>query len=262
MARSASLKNIARLLDEVKEEIPVEKSFLSDLQRSIEMSDKKNSRPPSKTVKPSSMHCIRNMYFQVMGQDRDDTATGYCLVGICNSGSDIHERIQDAVADMKNNGIDCEYVDVGSYVESRNLKDVEVVAKQGNETKLFHTKLNMSFLCDGIVRYRGKYYILEIKTENSYKWQNRKGVDEGHFHQATAYSEALGLDNVIFVYISRDNLAMKSYLFPVTPEMRNELVTKINRCLEYVAQKVIPPKEETKKGCTYCSYKETCSKYE
>ena len=261
MARN-SLKNVFNLIEQAKELQSVEQSFLSDLKRSIELTDEKNFRKPSKTYKPSSMNCIRNMWFQVTGQEPDKPASSACLVGICESGTDRHERVQNAVVDMKNNGIDCEYIDVAKFVKFRNLDYLEVVEKKGNETKLYNKSLNMSFLCDGIIRYKGKYYILEIKTESIYKWLNRQGVNEAHYNQAIAYSVSLGLDDVIFLYINRDNTDMKSFMFSVTSEMKEQLVGRIEQCDEYVKKLMCPPKPEnaTSKFCQYCNYKNLCKR--
>lgn len=261
MARN-SLKNICRLIEAVKQEQPVEQAFITDLKRSIEMTDNKNARKPSLTYKPSGMHCLRNMYYQVTGQQPDPSNSNACLVGICESGTDRHERIQNAVALMKENGMNCEYIDVGEYVKSRNLDYLDIVSKQGNETKLYHKELNISFLCDGIIRYKGHYYILEIKTESIYKWQSRTGVADEHTTQATAYSTALDIDEVLFVYINRDNCDMKAYLYTVTGEMKMEFVAIIDTCNSYVAKLTPPPKplEITKKMCNYCGYKRQCQK--
>ena len=124
MARN--LKNISRLIDIANEKKSVEESFLSDLKRSIEIKAKKESRLPSQTYKPSSMNCIRSMYYQVMGVEPKDEPN-YTNIGICNAGSDIHERIQQAVIDMKDNGFDCEYINVAEYVWSHSLPDIEIV---------------------------------------------------------------------------------------------------------------------------------------
>lgn len=257
MSRSA-LKNIARLLKE--DNRSVEQCFLDDLKRSIELTDKKNSRMPSKTYKPSGMNCIRQSYYQIKGYEIDNSDSSSTLVGICESGTDRHERIQKAVASMKDNNIDCEYVDVASYVKSRNLADIEIVSQQGMETKLYHKKYNISFLCDGIIKYKGKYYILEIKTENSYKFMNRKEVDPSHYKQATAYSLAFGIDNVIFLYENRDICDKKAYMYTVTDDMRNKLVEYIETCDSYIQQDKVPPKpvDVPKKSCNYCSYKKYC----
>lgn len=261
MARQ-SLKNVCRLLEETKRELPVEKSFLEDLKRSIELEANKNNRLPSKTYKPSGMNCIRASYYQITGHEPDKGDTNYTLVGICNSGTDIHERVQKSVANMINVGIDCVYIDVKDFVKQRNLTDLNIVSQNGMETKLYHNKLNMSFMCDGIIKYKNHYYILELKTENSYKFMNRKDVDPSHFNQGIAYSLAFGIDEVIFIYISRDILDMKSFLFEVTPEMKEQLVGYIEECDSYVKNLVAPPKPKdvAKKTCNYCMYKTQCRK--
>jgi CRISPR/Cas system-associated exonuclease Cas4 (RecB family) len=263
MARN--LKNIARLIETVNDTKPVEELFLSDLKRSIELTAKKNSRLPSQTYKPSGMNCIRAMYYQVMGKECVDEPN-YTNVGICASGSDIHERIQQAVIDMKANGMDCEYINVAEYVKSRDLSDIEIVQepdfeKGQYETKLYNKKYNMSFLCDGIIRYKDHYYILELKTEASFKWQSRSGVDPKHYKQGIAYSLNLGLDEVIFVYINRDVLDMKSFMFNVDDKMRQSLIDLVTECQGYVDRQIAPPKPSDlgKYACKYCGYAGICS---
>lgn len=261
MARD-SLKNICRLIDAANTKVSPEQAFLADLKRSIEKSADKEARKPSQTYKPSSMNCIRNMYYQVIGAEQDPSQSAYCSVGICNSGTDIHIRIQKAVEDMKNNGIDCEYIDVTDYVKSRNLDYLEIVEKSGMETKLYYKDLNMSFLSDGIIRYKNHYYILEIKTESSFKWNTRDNVDPTHYKQGTAYSIAFKLPEVLFLYVNRDVLDMKAYMFVPTDEMKQDLVGMITECDGYVSRMICPPKPENvpKKTCSYCGYKTLCGK--
>lgn len=257
-----SLKNVIKLIQASKEELPVEQSFLNDLKRSVELDDEKNTRKPSQTYKPSGMNCMRQSYYQIIGIEPDSTESSYTLIGICNCGTDIHERVQKSVDAMTANGMDCEYVDVASYVRNRQLSDIDIVSKQGMETKLYNKKYNISFLCDGIIKYKNHYYILELKTEGSYKWMNRTYVDSSHYNQATAYSLSLGIDEVIFVYINRDIFDMKSYMFTVTDNMREGLIEYIEECDAYVSRQIAPPKPKdiARKTCQYCSYKTYCQK--
>lgn len=258
---SNKVKNLARLLDSVNNKLTPEQDFIGDLKRSIELTEKKNSHKPSLTYKPSSMKCIRNMYYQVTGAESESSDASYMLIGICNSGTDIHIRIQQAIEQMKDNGIDCEYVDVAQFVTDRELTDtIDIVEKSGMETKLYQKQLNISFLCDGIIKYKGHYYILELKTENSYKFSMRKNVDESHYAQGTAYSFILGLPKVIFVYINRDNLDMRAFMFEPTTEMKQELVNKIIDCDGYKERNEVPPKPDDlpKNQCTYCGYRKLC----
>ena len=120
----------------------------------------------------------------------------------------------------------------------------------------------MSFMCDGIIKYKGRYYILELKTESSYKFMNRKDVDPSHYHQGIAYSLALNIDQVLFVYISRDILDMKAFMFNVTDEMRQSLEAYIHECDGYIERQITPPKPEdvARKTCTYCGYRNQCKK--
>lgn len=257
-----SLKNVLRMIDEANQSVPVEQSFLADLKRSIELTEEQNARQPSQTYKPSSMQCIRNMYYQVVGAERDKSKANATLIGICESGTDRHERIQNAVENMKNHGIDCEYIDVAEFVKSRELSDLEIKDKKGNETHLYSKSLNMSFLCDGIIRYKGVYYVLEIKTESIYKWQSRQGVAEEHLTQGTAYATVFNIPNVIFLYINRDNTDMKAYMLEVDAKMRYEFKEQIAKCNEYVNSNTVPPKPEnvSKKACMYCNYSSLCKK--
>jgi len=266
MTRS-SLRNVIKLLDDVKKTLPPEQDFLNDLKRSIEMTAEKNRRKGSQSYKPSSMNCLRQMYYIVTGKEAEDIGETYTGVGICNSGTDIHQRIQQAVLDMKDNGIDCEYVNVADYVRSKGYDYLEIrkepdFEKGDYETKLYYTSLNMSFLCDGIIRYKNRYYILELKTENTNKFWVREGVDPGHFNQGTAYSLALQIPSVIFVYINRDILDMKSFMFTPTDEMKENLIGNIEECDSYVKRLIPPPKPDdvARKTCEYCGFRTQCRK--
>ena len=261
MTRSQSLLNVLSLVEAAKEELPVEQQFLNDLKASIELQDKKNLRQPSKSYKPSSLHCIRNMFFQITGAQVEGERASSELVGICESGTDRHIRIQNAVEAMKENGVDCEYINVGDYVHTHGLDDkLDVVKQSGNETKLYNKEFNISFLCDGIIKYKGTYYILEIKTETSSKFWDQKDVMQEHKLQGTAYSLNLDIDDVVFLYENRDNCMKKAFMFHVTSDMKQDLVGKITECDDYVKKMICPPKPEdvTKKMCAYCNYANRC----
>ena len=119
MAKSRALLNVLNLVNSSEKELPVQEQFLNDLRVSIQKQDEKDARQPSQTYKPSSLHCMRNMYYQVTGAQGEAGNNSSELIGICESGTDRHERIQNAIMQMKDNGLDCEYVNVGEYVEEK-----------------------------------------------------------------------------------------------------------------------------------------------
>ena len=254
-----SLKNVAKLIARANSEVPIEQQFLDDLKRSIEMDADKDFRKPSETYSPSGMGCIRAMYYKRIGVDVVPDSS-YTMVGICESGTDRHERIQNAISRMKDNGFDCEYIDVGEFVKSRGLDHLEIVEKCGNETKLFDKIRNVSFLCDGIIKYQSKYYIVEFKTESSFKWKDRKEVDPKHHNQAITYSFELQVDSVIFIYINRDIVDYKAYMFNVSDSERERIKALIDTCENYVINKELPPMPDdaSDRKCAYCAYKNLC----
>lgn len=259
-----SLKNVNRLIELANKPTSVSETFLEDFKRSVLLTEEKNSGLPSPTFKPSSLNCKRGCYYQIMQITPDTGSASFNMIGICNSGSDIHVRIQTAVMQMKENGIDCEWVDVEQYIKGNNLDYLVVREKKGTETKLYDTRYGtyISFMCDGIIKYKGKYYILEIKTESSNKWYSRDGVDPKHHKQAISYSNSLKIDTVLFLYVERDLLNIKAFEFNVTNEMRHNLVSFLNDVQGYVERKITPPKQEDlpKNQCRYCSYTTQCKK--
>lgn len=261
-APPASSKNIHRLIAAAVQELPAADAFLADLNASIEKTQQQDKRTPSATYKPSSMSCIRNMYFQITKADQDPERVAANFVGILQSGTDRHCRIQEAISSMKKIGIDCEYIDVETYIKGHNLPHLKVVSKENFETKLRHTGLNLSFMCDGIVYYKGHYYILEIKTETVYKFQSRQGVDESHLPQASSYALSFEIDDVLFLYENRDTCDKKVFLLQVQPDMKMDIVSKIETCDQYVSALTPPPKPKdvSKKTCTYCNYKTICQR--
>ena len=257
-----SLKSVMRLIEVANEDIPIEKQFLLDLQNSIE---KSNNEPykPSQTIKPSSFNCIRNAYYQLIGAEPEQPNNTYNLAGICESGTDRHIRMQQNIERMKEVlGVDCEYIDIEDFVSQRNLTDIEIKGKSGMETKLYNKKYNMSFMCDGIVKYKSKYFIFEFKTETTDKFYKRTGVDEGHYNQAVSYALNFGLDKVLFLYENRNTLDLKAYIFEVTNEMKFNLIHKIEETLNYSINHRVPPKplDVAKKTCSYCTYRNQCGK--
>lgn len=254
-----SLKSILGLAN--RDSKKPNEQFLQDLIYTIEWKDPNDNWKPSMTYKPSSMACIRNMYYQRSGADTDPGGTNdYTGMGMGESGTDRHNRLQGWICQMKNRGIDCEYYDVEKYIKEKGIKDVRVVSKSGMETKCFHTKLQMSFMCDGIIRYKGVWYILEIKTEIAGKWYRREDAEADHKRQAAAYCYSFGLRKVIFLYENRDMLNLKSYLVELDDNFIHEqIVERINTCEGYVKRGIVPPRPEDA-NCRWCPYQERCRK--
>lgn len=260
MARS-KLNKLLQIVENATTEAPIEKQFISDLTYSIEKTDSSGVRTPSKTFKPSSIGgCPRAIYYQLIGARPDEEQrSSFTLVGICESGSDRHIRIQQAISDMAKNGIDCEYIDVETFIKERGLEEeIKVVSKEGMETKCYSPLYNVSFLTDGIIKYKGKYYILEIKTMGTQKYIESKEVRNEHKAQGTLYCLLFHLPAVMYLYEDRQMLNKKAFLYEVSDDMKQELIHKMAYITDCVKNNTPPDIPENKK-CTYCQYVSLCN---
>ncbi len=260
-----SLKNIAKLVKQAnKADLTPAKEFQNLLNQAITMLERESQRAPSRTYKPSSLGgCHRRLYFEVTGAPIDKNPDiDPDFVGVGESGTDRHERIQRAIIEMKRLGIACEWVDVEDYLKMYPQTGTELVERKGNEFKLRNTVFNMSFMCDGIIKFGGKYYILEIKTEASFKWNGRTEADPKHKVQATSYSVCLGIDDVLFVYEIRDLCKKKYYHVHITPdEKEDKVIHVINTIEDYREREVVPPMTDKRNECNYCPFRGECKKW-
>lgn len=262
---SKSLKSLINAIDE-ENNMDVGVRFITELYSSIIKQSSKNKRIPSASFKPSSMKCPRNMQFQIMQVEPEQGVESAPMIGISESGTDRHLRIQQAVCDMKENGYDCEYIKVDEFVKARQeqekLLDLVIVDASKMETKLYNKKWNISFMCDGIIRFHGRYYILEIKTETSMKNSKRIAMAEEHIPQICAYYLSFEIPDVIMLYENRDTCEKKAYYVVVDDKMVfDNVISKIEAVNSAIQLGEIAA-AEIGKHCNYCAYKSHCSKIE
>lgn len=252
----ASLRSIARMVRNNSNRNAADQ-FLNEFIRTIE--GDVEEWPPTRTYKPSSIGgCIRNIFYQMTSAELDGTPTDYMGIGIGESGTDRHEKLQNYVMKMKEQGFDWEWVDVAKYLQEHPVDGTVVMKQTGNETKCHSNIYNLRFMCDGIIKHDDEYYILEIKTESTYKFDNHDSPFQAHKMQAACYSLALGIEQVIFLYENRDILQKKAFLVEVTDDMLDEVIDKIAECNEYISSDIVPPKSDLPKDCQYCKYKRQC----
>ena len=96
---------------ESSKNVDVSNSFVSSLIWTIE---RKEDAKPSKTLKPSSLRCIRSGVYQCLGVEPSKSQKSHNLDGICASGTAVHEYIQSICLEM--NDTAWEYFDVGKYI--------------------------------------------------------------------------------------------------------------------------------------------------
>lgn len=255
----AGMKTLMSLINSKVESLSVEESFLNDLKKTV---SKMNPQKPSSThYRPSALNCMRLMYFDKIQAPKDSYVCEYSDARIPETGTASHEAIQYYVSKMQECGIDCEWVDVETYIKENKLDYLELKSKKEFETKLYDTRYDISFMCDGIIKYKGKYYILEIKTETDFKGGNRDSADENHRKQSVCYSLSLGIRDIIWLYEERNFCTPKTFHTVVTEEEIADLLLVFETVENAVKEMIPPEKPQLKKCCQYCSYTNECKKW-
>lgn len=249
--------------------MPINNQFVEDIKRAILDFNMRDEKIPSTKFKPSGMHCERSMYFTGLGVKPDKSEQKYNWIGAAQTGSMRHEGIQSVLEKMsKDSNYDWEYVDVADYVKMKQAegkcKEVEIGDKQGAETHLYSKKLNLSFLCDGIVKQKstGDYYLFEFKNKKSNKFASSAySFPMEHYDQVVCYCTTLDLEKVFLVMENRDTLELCCpELFIVTQEMKDKMIEKIQRVLKAIEEKKVPRKTVDNKECFFCGFKQYCEK--
>lgn len=237
--------------------------FLFQLNKAIELSTDGDEYKGGVFRGSSIGSCIRSQFYMVEDYPRDpgSETRDASMVGIAESGTDAHERLQNHIIRASKLGkFDFEWVDVEDWLKRRPQLGTEVVRREGNEVRLRNRILNLHSKCDGIIKFQGQYYILEIKTETSFKHRGRTEPATMHKKQASTYSILLGINQVMFLYVNRDVYNKKPFVQEVTDEMRMEVVQEIETIETYRNLKKLPPKIDDPSGCKYCNFKSQCVK--
>lgn len=235
----------------------IEASFLDDLLNGIEKNKKSLNTKSKPAYSPSSLRCQRQNYFKFIGIEKDkQDKQDYTLIGMGEIGIDRHLRLQNYLKINKK----IEYIDIQDYIKEKQLDYLKIIGNFGNETLLFDSRYNIRFMADGIVKYKEQLFLLEIKTETSFKFDSHSEVHSEHYNQAIAYSIAFNLTQVLFLYENRDLLYKKVFILSITPDMKNNLLRFISEVDNAVKNSELPPKPKEASGtfCQYCEYKKTC----
>lgn len=252
---------------EIPENNTISKDFLEDIKLSIEKYIKQDYNGMSKTYKPSGLHCPRKCVFIRAGIPEGEKVISYANSGCAETGSIRHEYIQNILLRMTNDS-NWSYENVADYIENKHKEgkclDVTVGEQQGVETHLYNNRLHLSFLCDGIVKYKptGEYYLFEFKNKTSSKAKECDIFPEEHLLQVICYCLNLDLSKVLLLVENRDTCELIiPPLFEVTDEMKKQLEQNLLYYEDCVNKQIVPNKPENI-NCKFCSYQEICKKYD
>lgn len=169
--------------------------------------------------------------------------------------------------------IDKNEIKYSEVIEDKETKELKVKERtksltwymeryKGPETLLLNKKTHSRFKADGIVKFKGEYYILEIKTENARKYGSHNKTLEPHDKhklQGTFYALSFGIKKVMFLYENRDSCATFVTIFEFDDLMKKKVRNLVKETLRYGENGWVAPRTVSKSECMFCPYQARCA---
>lgn len=221
----------------------------------------KSFEPASKTFAPSSFRCMRRSWFRLRGVQPDvPNSADRKLDFSASIGTACHRIIQANLKEALKN----DWVSVSDYLRDNPIGYACSLEEDGLETKVSIPDIPIRFACDGIIRWKGKLYLLEIKTSEFGSFQELTDTKPQHVDQIKVYASLLKLKNILVVYQDRMYGEFKVYEMTVSDSDIDSVFSTIEyvkQCVEFeIAPDGLPLNDP---WCTpnMCDYYQKCKEY-
>lgn len=225
----------------------------------IERLQSEGARTKSRTFAPSCLRCERKSWFRLRGTQPDFISSpDLSLNFMAEIGTAIHQIIQQNLK----NALGDDWIDVEDYLNEHPMPYKYTLERSGFETKVQIEEPPIKFACDGIIRFQGKLYLLEIKSSEYSSWERLMNPKDVHMAQIKAYAALLGLRDVLVLYVDRQYGGLKCYEEHIA-DYECESVFKTFETIQHMAEvSLAPPRiRESDYLCTNCEYKEKCKEW-
>lgn len=221
----------------------------------------KNAEPKHKTFAPSSFRCPRVSWFRLRGVQPDSIPTpDKTLDFSAQVGTACHENIQRNLAEM----LKADWIDVAEYLENLKPNYKYKVEKSGFETRIEIDSPPVRFACDGIIRWRGELYLLEIKTSEYSSFDQLTDPKSIHLDQIKFYASLLGLKKALVLYQDRTYGVLKCYEVTISQSDVEYVKNKIQYIIDMVDANLAPERlDRTDSWCSpnMCPYYKKCKEW-
>jgi CRISPR/Cas system-associated exonuclease Cas4 (RecB family) len=219
------------------------------------------SKTPSRTFAPSQIRCKRVSWFRLRGVEPEqestvDRATNFTAM----VGTACHRNIQEVLSDK----LGASWVDPEDYLKSKQLLYKYSCRKNGYETQIeIFEPIPIKFAPDGIIFWKGKYWLLEIKTSEYSSFDKLSNIKPQHSDQIKCYATLLDIHDVLVLYQDRMYGGIKCYEVTVTDNDMKDMWAMFTDVQNCVKMNVAPAKPDERKYCSpsYCRYYNRCKEW-
>lgn len=222
-----------------------------------------NALPTHKTFAPSSFRCDRISWFRLRGTQPDTIKNPDKELNFtAEVGTACHRIIQTNLAhELGSNWISARdhlsSVDVPYFYSVQEDEDSLESLVQIEDPPV-------RFACDGIIVWKGKKYLLEIKTSELSSWRDLTDPKPEHIDQVKCYATLLKISDILFLYQERQYGGLKCYEYHVSDPEMDEIMKRIRNVVDLANKNLAPdPLPKGDKWCTEsrCPYYKKCQEY-
>ena len=229
-----------------------ENAVKTDIQKQLEQS-------PSQTFAPSCIRCKRKSWFRLRGAAVDKLPEPDSVMDFTAMvGTAIHAYVQKKLSRV----LGAEWVEVEDYLREFPIPYQYTLTKSNYETLVELSDPPMKFACDGIIKIRGIYYLLEIKSSDYESWRKLSSFKEHHRDQIETYSTILNIPHVLTLYVDRLYGNVKSYEYTVSAnemsQVRQDMIYVQQMAAACIAPDRLPVGDYM---CSNCEYKIKCREW-
>lgn len=204
---------------------------------------------PSRTFAPSQVRCKRISWFRLRGTPSEqETRVDRTLNFTAAIGTACHQNIQYLVSKKLGAG----WIDPEEYLKSQNFSYKYNCTKNGYETQIeIFDPVPIKFAPDGIIFWKDKYWLLEIKTSEYSSFDKLTAPKPQHVDQIKCYATLLGIHNVLVLYQDRMYGGLKCYEVTVTDWDMQQTWAMFKDVQNCVSNNIAP--EKLPAGDSWCS---------
>lgn len=208
----------------------------------------KAAKPSSKTFAPSSIRCKRRSWFRLRGVEPDVPKVADATLNFtADIGTACHEIIQTNLRECLGDG----WVSVEEYLTKFPIPYEYKLTSSGLETQVELVSPPMRFACDGILHWKGRYWLLEIKTSDYSSFDELTGPKPQHVDQIQCYATLLHLHDVLVLYQDRQYGGLKCYQLTVSDDVMDQVKQDLLYVMDMVEANLAP--ERLPQGDAWCS---------
>ena len=209
----------------------------------------KSETLPHKAFAPSSMRCKRRSWFRLRGVEPDQPKSAdWTLNFTAEIGTACHAIIQ---RNLKS-ALGGHWISVSDYLKKNPVLEDYRLDEGDLETKIEIIKpFPVRFAVDGIIYWKGEYYLLEIKTSEFASFNELTDPKAHHLDQIKTYASLLHIHKVLVLYQDRQYGDLKCYEEFISDATMQAVKDDMQYVMDMVDANLAPERLPT--GDAWCS---------